>query len=252
MKAPIYVRGAFAFTDRASLEAWPDGPVTPIEKPDLTLLDRSLRRGLSDVTRLFMHAAYKALLDAEMLGRSLPVVFGSAFGEIATAEAMLAQAYEENTASPIRFRHSVHNTAEGLYSISSGNQEAATAIAAGWDTVAMGVLEAATQLACGAEQILVVFAEERVPLALSAEHNYGPMAAAFVLAAADGPHTRAVLQPMRQVRNPTLPDPFGSERHPLGPALCLARAVAGTAREELILGEGPPTWVIDVEPRARP
>ncbi len=252
MIGPVYVRGVSATVARASLDDFPDGPVTPIEKPDLTLLDRSLRRGLSEVTRLFMHVAYRALLDADALDEKPRVVFGSAFGEIATAEAMLAQAFDDNSASPIRFRQSVHNTAEGLYSISTGNQEPATAIAASWDTVGMALLEATTQLACQPGQALVVLAEEPIPKSLSAEHTYGPLAAAFFLSSYDSPRTRALLHWPRGDAGHGLVDPFGRERHPLGPAVLLVRAIERGVAERIIVGEGPSPLCIEVEPRARP
>lgn len=252
MMAPVYVRGAFAMAARSSLDAWPDGPVTPLDKPDLTLLDRSLRRGLSEVTRLFMHAAYRTLVDAEALDEKPRVVFGSAFGEIATAEAMLAQAFDENSASPIRFRHSVHNTAEGLYSIASGNREPATAIAASWDTVGMALLEAMTQLACKPGHMLVILAEEPIPEALSDEHRHGPLAAGFYLSSEDSPRTRALLHAPRKADARGLVAPFGRENHPLGPAIFLVRAIERGASERIIVGEGPSPLCVDVEPRVRP
>ncbi len=252
MTTPTYVNGVSTILQRASLAAWPEGPVTALDKPDLTLLDRSLRRGLSDVTRLFMHVALGALQDAEAIASHPHVIFASAFGEIATAEVMLAQAFEENSASPIRFRQSVHNTAEGLYSISVGNREPATAIAAGWDTVAMGLLEAKAQLACGASQVLLVFAEEIVPQALSAEHQYGALAAAFVLSTQAGPRSRAALGQIKRRASAGLREPFGTEQHPLGPALGLARAIESGVAECIIVGEGSAPYCIDVEPRERP
>ncbi len=242
----MYVNGVCALFPRASLADWPHGKVTPLDKPDLTLLDRSLRRGLSDVTRLFMHVALGALRDAQALEPR--VVFASAFGEIATVEAMLAQAFEENSASPVRFRQSVHNTAEALYSISANNPEPSTAIAAGWDTVAMGLLEAQTQLACGAEHVLLVFAEEPVPPALSAEHQHGALAAALMLSARPGSRSRAVLGTIGRQNCAHLREPFGSENHPLGPALTLLCVIEQRMTELVIVGEGDKPYCVAVEP----
>ncbi|HEX5661793.1 MAG TPA: beta-ketoacyl synthase chain length factor, partial [Polyangiales bacterium] len=111
------------------------GYVTTVDKLELALLERTLRRGLSEVTKLFMHAAKLALDDAALDAHALPVIFASAFGEIAVAEALLAEAFERDGSSPARFRNSVHNTALGLLSISQRNTAPSTAIAAGWDTV---------------------------------------------------------------------------------------------------------------------
>ena len=252
MNELMYVNGMAVMLPRASLVAWPRGEVTPLDKPDLTLLDRSLRRGLSDVTRLFMHVALGALREAHALDSHPHVVFASAFGEIATAEAMLAQAFEENSASPVRFRQSVHNTAEGLYSISANNREPATALAAGWNTVAMGLLEARAQLVGGASQVLLVFAEEPVPEALSTEHPHTALAAAFMLSAQAGPRTRAALGRVQRRDATDLAESFGTENHPLGPALSLARAIESGLHETVIVGEGSTPYCIAVEPRARP
>src|SRR5204863_8159382 len=142
-------------------------------KPDLALLDKSLRRGLSDVTRMFMHVANLALSRAAVDARDVHVVFASALGEIATAEAILAQAFDENDASPARFRNSVHNTAPGLFSISTRNTFTHTALAAGYDSVAVGLLEADLLLGDGAQHVLLVMAEEPVPAALCGPQRHG-------------------------------------------------------------------------------
>jgi hypothetical protein len=251
MNELMYVNGMAVMAPRTSLLAWPAGEVMPLHKPDLTLLDRSLRRGLSEVTRLFMHVALGALRDAHALDSQPHVIFASAFGEIVTAEAMLAQAFEENSASPARFRQSVHNTAEGLYSISANNREPATAIAAGWNTVAMGLLEARAQLVGGASPVLLVFAEEPVPEALSTDHSHTALAAAFMLSAQSGPRTRAALGRVQRRNATDLTDSFGAENHPLGPALSVARAIEGGGQETVIVGEGSTPYCIRVEPRAR-
>lgn len=247
----MYVQGMAALVPRASLAAWPDGEATPLEKPDLTLLDRSLRRGLSDLTRLFMHVALGALRDADAMSAQPRVVFGSAFGEIATAETMLAQAFDDNSASPVRFRQSVHNTAEGLYSISVHNREPATAIAAGWDTVAMALIEAHAQLVAGAQLILLVLAEESVPQAFGSDHRHGALATAFLLSALETARTRAVLEPVQRRERVGLADPFGAENHPLGPAVCLAHAIESGRADTIVLSEGDPPYCVSIEPRTR-
>ena len=251
MSTSMYVHGMSTLVGRASLSAWPDGESTALPKPDLTLLDRSLRRGLSDVTRIFMHVALGALSDANALGTSPRVVFASAFGEIATAEAMLAQAFDDNSASPVRFRQSVHNTAEGLYSISAKNCEPATAIAAGWETVGMALLESHAQLQCGAASVLLVFAEEPVPHALSAEHRHGALGAAFLLSAQNGDQTRAILCAPARGEAHGLRAAFGVENHPLGPALALAQAIESAKAATVIVGEGDKPYCVRVAPGGR-
>lgn len=215
------------------------------EKPDLSLLDRALRRGLSDVTRLFMHVAHGALAQAGAAARDVHVVFASAFGEIATAEAILAQAFDENDASPARFRNSVHNTAPGLYSISTRNTFTHTAVAAGHDSVAIGLLESHLLLRDGAEQVLLVLAEEAVPEAFGSAHAYGKLAAAFVLARGgeSGPPGLGHLSNLR--REPGIFEPAPHD-HPLAPAANVVRALADKGQHRLRVGAGVGPYHVDL------
>ena len=87
------------------------GYVTKEDKLELALLERTLRRGLSEVTKLFMHAAKLALDAAELDARSMPIVFASAFGEIGVAEALMAEAYERD-ASRVRDRRGLARRVE--------------------------------------------------------------------------------------------------------------------------------------------
>lgn len=251
------------------------GSVTPLsrageqpgqaEKLDLSLLERTLRRSLSDVTRLFMHAAKQALDDARVSAEHTHVIFASAFGEIGAAEALLAEAYDANGSSPARFRHSVHNTATGLLSISTKNQRPCTALAAGWETVPMALFEACAQLASDATPVLLVYAEERVPGAFSEADTHDPLAVALVLAREALPHTR-LRGSLRQLRraprgareNDTLSrrpasgadsDERDSARlnsHPLAGALTLARKLERGESGTILLSEGARPWCIDL------
>lgn len=229
-------------------------------KLDLTLLERTLRRGLSDTTRLFMHAAKLALDDAALAAEGVHVIFASAFGEIATAEALLREAFDADGSSPARFRNSVHNTASGLLSISTHNQLSSTALAAGWDTVGMALYEASAELAHDAERVLLVFAEERVPLALSPDHPHAPLGVAFVLARHDVQPRRGVLANLRRL----LPEHAAQHAlqraasdlaadappfvHPLAPALAIARALAAHEACTLAVGDGVAPLCVDVIP----
>jgi hypothetical protein len=252
MMQTLYVQGYGHIAPHARLADFPAGAEIELPKPDLGLLARTLRRGLSDVTRLFMHAAQQALASAQLNARDVHVVFASAFGEISTAEALLQQAYDEDAASPLRFRHSVHNSAPGLLSISAQNFRPATALAAGWNTVAMALCEVSALLCSGVDRVLLVFADERVPKALSAEHSHGSLAAAFVL-------TRAPETPLGRIHHArrvtatreldALSDPFAGANHPIGPALLLAHALEERACRTIRVGDGPEPWCVDVDAR---
>ena len=221
--------------------------VTPSGEPtklDLTVLERTLRRGLSDTTRLFMHAAHLALSRAQVSPERVHVIFASAFGEIATAEALLREAFDANGSSPARFRNSVHNTAPGLLSISTKNRLSSTAIAAGWDTVAMALCEASAQLAADAERVLLVIAEESVPLVLSDEHSYGGLAAAFVLGRSNEP-ARAQLVSLRREPRPVGAAP--AHAHPIESAIELAQAIEAGEPRTIVVGDGLEPYLVDVQ-----
>jgi|GEM_PF-1641723 len=250
MNDTLYIEGFGAITQHAQLADFPEGPRGDLPKPDLNLLERSLRRGLSDVTRLFMHTAQLALKDAESSAHDLHIVFASAFGELGTAEALMDLAFDEGSSSPARFRHSVHNAAPGLLSISAHNTRASTAIAAGWSTVAMGLLEAQALLSGGEKRVLLVFADESIPRSLSDAHAYGPVGVALVLSQTLGSAppraTLSRLQRAGRVEQAKLRDPFAGPNHPLGPAVLLAQALEAGAGETLQLGEGPDPWCAEL------
>jgi hypothetical protein len=248
MMAPLYVSGFDCLS--ASGAGEPAGSGEPA-KLDLSLLTPALRRGLSDPTRLFMHVARRALEQAQLPPTQMHVVFASAFGEIVAAEKLMAQAFTENSSSPARFRHSVHNTAAGLFSISTQSRLPATAIAAGWDTPAMGLLEAGALLSHGgAAHVLLVFVEEPVPDALSAEHGYPALATAFVLSPAPTPQAHGRIEHLRrEPRAPSEPAETGVN-HPLAACVALCRALEARGHVTLAVGEGPEPWCVDVDTRA--
>lgn len=242
MMAPLYVSGFDCIDASGAGEA---------AKLDLSLLTPALRRGLSDPTRLFMHVAKRAIEQAQLPPTQLHVVFASAFGEIVAAEKLMAQAFSENSSSPARFRHSVHNTAAGLFSISTQSRLPATAIAAGWDTPAMGLLEAGALLSQGgAAHVLLVFVEEPVPDALSAEHGYRALATGFVLSPTPTPQARGRIEHLRREQRAPDAAAEGGLNHPLAPCVALCRALEARGRVTLAVGEGPEPWCVDVDTRA--
>lgn len=248
MIGKLYISGCASLTPFASLGDFFTGSETELPKPDLSLLAPTLRRGLSDVTRLFMHTAQAALQEAQVPADAVHVLFASAFGEIGAAEKLIAQAHDENTSSPARFRNSVHNTAAGLYSISTKNLLPSTAIAAGWETVPMGLLEAAGLLTEVADHVLLVFAEERVPEALSKEHQHGPLAVALVLSKHPNERSLACLSNLRRAASSDVERLFSGQNHPLAPSVALATAVRESRSQTLTLSDGERPYCVDISP----
>jgi hypothetical protein len=163
-----------------------------------------LRRRQSLLIGMVAEVASQACAEAGVsLGR-VPIVVGSAFGELETTIEMLNELEGDGIPSPLRFQHSVHNSAVGTLSIAQRNAAPSTSLAAGNDTVAMVLLEAMTQLAVGAAEVLAIVADEPLPEALVPHQQAAALAAALVLAPADGPGAGsrprlAVLDDLRQV-----------------------------------------------------
>jgi len=157
-------------------------PVAGAEQPSVRLPAR-LRRRTSLLTRMIVDVAYQAAEQAQRPLGELPLVMGSAYGELGTTMEMLEELEGDRQLSPFRFHNSVHNTAIGYLSMATENQRPATALAAGNDTTAAALLEGLAWLAERGGEVLVVVADEGLPAAL-ARRSTSPLAAAVLLRAA--------------------------------------------------------------------
>ncbi len=110
-----------------------------------------------------------------------PLVIGSALGEMETTHALLEQIFSEDSASPLRFQNSVHNTACGLWSMACGQTAPSMAIAAGHDTLAMALLEAYGYLYEYGGKILVAVGDEAASGVLYGANTWDAMAAGFLV-----------------------------------------------------------------------
>jgi len=163
------------------------------------------RRRTSLLGQMVAEVAAQAAAQAGVSLSRVPVVMGSAFGEMATTVEMLGEREQDGTISPTRFHNSVHNSSAGHLSIAHKNTSFTTSIAAGNETVAMVLLEALTLLADRGGEVLVLVADEPLPTSLG--QTTEAVAAALVLAAghnADGaPRPLAWLGDLRQVVDPS-------------------------------------------------
>jgi hypothetical protein len=169
------------------------GLVDPLAKrPAPDLLPAAERRRVPDSVALALEVAAAALRES---GRDagLPSVFASAHGDLAVTDYMCATLVREPThLSPTRFHNSVHNAAAGYWTIGTGCMAASSALSAFKHSFAAGLLEAATQ--CVADDgpvLLVAFDVQSVGPLATVTHSAGLLAAAFVLAPARGPRSRA-------------------------------------------------------------
>jgi hypothetical protein len=209
--------------------------------PDLALLPRALRRGLSAGMKFAIAAAGQALTQARAGGAAgegteVPIVYGSAGGETSTAIELLTSIVAARESSPVSFRHSVHNAAPGLLSIALGTLASSTAVAAGDETLLAVLLEAAALLNEGAPAVLLVVAEEGASPLLSPAQSAGAGAGAvaWVLGPAARPRRGDGARVLAFVGAPTraahaLPPEAGAVGDPLQPAWRLADSIAQLA-----------------------
>jgi len=167
---------SFEDTQVAASLGYPDADM------QTSLLPARLRRRTSTATKLAFAAAERACAEANIAANNLPVLFVSTLGEANITHQLCHDIAQQNfPISPTKFHNSVHNTASGYWSIATGNQHPAMAMAAYHDGFALALLEAWAQLHTVTEQILLVCYEEQPSQQLLPHHTWIACATAFVL-----------------------------------------------------------------------
>jgi hypothetical protein len=217
-------------------------------------LPPKLRRRTSLLIRMVAEVAAQAVEQAGVSPQSLPIVVGSAYGELGTTIEMLDELEADGRLSPMRFHNSVHNSAVGYLSIAHGNRRSSTSLAAGNETVAMVLLEA-----------LALLAESLVPTiglgALSAAlvlRAVAPSSGAPAPGARPGDPARQPLALIGELRQAADPSP-GAARSvevasPSAAILPLLAAIleGRAGRIELAPAGDPPRWSIAVRGADQP
>ena len=161
-------------------------------KPAPASLPRRQALRLSDSTRL-------AIMAAEQIGHAVPGeaawVFASSTGEGGALNAILAALSQpEILIQPLRFQNSVHNAAQGQWSIVAHATGPATSIAAYDDSVGAGLLKAMMQAALEKTAVGLVVFDAPFPPPLHEKRRFDlPMAAALALSPEPTPGSRCVL-----------------------------------------------------------
>jgi len=119
---------------------------------------KMLQRRLTPLARAVINVADPCLGN----GKTLPVVFSSAHGEICKSLAMLNAIQAGHELSPTAFSLSVHNAIAGLFSIAYGNSQEITVIAPGQEGIAPAFIEALGLLHEGADEVLVMLYDEPI------------------------------------------------------------------------------------------
>ena len=211
------------------------------------VLPPALRRRASALSVLACEALAQAAADGGVALATVPLLLGSAYGEIGTAvEMMRSFAEDVGLPSPTRFHNSVHNTPVSYASIAFGNRGFSTALAAGPETVPMALIEAAALLDERGGDALVVFADEPVPVPFAPEQSWIAAAVALHLSATPAPATRARISMLRRgCGDVAVPEQLRC--HPCAGAFALVDAVANRRSGALPLGPPGEGWIIDVE-----
>lgn len=225
--------------------------VPPSARPNCPGCNPRLLRGTSDLTRMSVDVGIQALQAAGLLHTAMPIVFGSAWGEINVALQQLEMMVtDDGHVSPVVFKNSVHNTATGVLSIALDNRAMSTAIAAGPLTTAYALLEAQMQLEEGHDAVLVVVGDEALPPMLHHLDQATPFAAAFLLTREPSPHAKARLGAVAaRYEPPTLPSVVPAElaHSPSRAAFDLLRHLFLGARGRVGLGsEHDRLWTVEL------
>ena len=234
------------FQDLSAFAAGAPGPSGAM--PRAELLPAALRRRATPLAQMVATAAAQAAAQAGADLSRLPMVFGSALGEIGLAVSMLGEFRQgDGLPSPTRFHNAVHNGPAAYVSIATQNRGFATALAAGPETSAAALLEVAALLFERGGEAILALADEPAPAPFAPVRPFPPLAVAIHLSARPGPSTRAVLRGLRREAGPSpdLPAPFAD--HPCAGGLALARAIWAGARGPVRLGPaGERGWVVEL------
>jgi hypothetical protein len=233
----------------AELAGWPWGERTGSGEQAPDLLPAALRRRVTPLTNAVARAVSQAVQGSGCDLARVPLVFGSAYGEVAAAiEMMPSFRNAEGLPSPTRFHNSVHNTSVAYLSIATVQRGFSTALAAGTGTPAAALIEAWALLSERGGEVLVVLADEPPPAPFAPANPYPLAAVALRLSLDARPGRRARLTRLRAAPPAQRPDlPGGLTAHPCAGAFALLESVARGAPCTVALGPfDEPGWQVDV------
>lgn len=238
----LHVRAMAVWTPRLpSLAAWRTKEASEPAAPAAAILGARARGRASMLTRMISEVATAATQAATVELAQVPLIVGSAYGEMETTSQLLTMMSEgDGTLSPARFQSSVHNAAAGLLSITTGNQGFSTCVASGDATTSAILIEAQAWLAEHGGEVLVILAEERLPAFFAHNETFEPAAAALVLSASPE-QALATLELGERAPGATVRAAHAAlGRTPVAPLLALIDAVSDRKSEVLVPAIGAP------------
>jgi hypothetical protein len=128
--------------------------------PNVSFVESTLRRKLSALAKISLHAANDCAGDIS----GVHLVYASRHGDLNRTTAMLIDLVDEQQLSPTAFSMSVLNAFAGVYSISKNEQLPSTALSSGESSFGFGLLEACMQLKSNPETpVLFVYSDDPAP-----------------------------------------------------------------------------------------
>lgn len=252
----IHVVGAaFWAPGTPNVGAWLEGRVaSEVTDPPAALLGARASGRASVLTRMFAEVIGQIGKNGSVDLSTIPIVFGSAYGEVGTMTRLLAELEGKRVLlSPLKFQASVHNTAAGVLSIETRNRAFSTCVAAGRYTAAMALLEAMAWLGVHGGEVIVALADEASVAFPSQERLHPAVAMALHLVAREHEPPRnsaGRLSSLRRTTNRTATE--GVDPRALNPAagaLGLMRHVALRRYGVVPLVErAGPGWAVDFAP----
>ncbi len=233
----------------------PDRPPEPAGGPLASLLSPRARGRASALTQIFT-TLLEHLCASGFDAAGSPLIYGSAYGEMATTIQLLDVQAATGQSSPLRFQHSVHNTAAGILSIATQNSGFSTSVAAGMDTTAMALLEAMVVLEHGAyTDVAVLVADEASTSALAGKKHRAVGAGFWLRRLRSGQRARLSLHAPRRTHGADLvPEPDASLCHnPVVDALELVRAFRAAETSSIVFGGAEPSaldgsrWSVELQ-----
>jgi len=207
---------------------------------DASVLPPMMRRRTSQATRVAISAASRASSSSN---DDTPAIFVSSTGEMQVTDKLCrAIAADELPLSPTLFHNSVHNTAAGYWSISTGNQAAMQAMGALADGFALALLEAWCQLQSDSERVLLVAYDEAQPALLLPDYRWQTCAFALMLGREQA--GKPLLQcPSQCAPSEAQPAATGyAEQNPAMAALPLFQQLTAEMTGTVTLASGPQCW----------
>ena len=124
-------------------------------KPVAPIIPVNERRRAPLVVKLAIETSNQAITNSGLAPQKVACVFGSGIGDTEITDYLCRTLLtEEKLLSPTKFHNSVHNTAAGYWTISTGCMEAANSIAAYHYTAGLALVEAFCQ--CEQQQIPIL------------------------------------------------------------------------------------------------